>query len=270
MLSLYRHARKVWILFVIIMLSMTDIAFARTEFNTLIFNHIFTLASAEGPRIIADHLFLSYTSALRVPRAVSVAFGHHNYAILHHFEYNRHGVYFIAIPLSSLYDDLPHQENHVEYRLIVDGIWMSDPHNPENIRDDTGLPISTFLLPSERKIIQYPLQNGNAINFIFAPQEEGLFLLSNNRGQRVAINYFTPISVYIAGSFNGWDPYMYPLQQIDSPIAGDPPIFRGTLTLPRGTHYYYYVINGDRILDPHNERTAITSDGRRASILVVQ
>jgi len=45
--------------------------------------------------------------------------------------------------------------------------------------------------------------------------------------------------VYIAGTFNGWNPYTHPLKH--RPEDG---VFRATLLLPAGTHEYKYVVNG--------------------------
>ena len=45
--------------------------------------------------------------------------------------------------------------------------------------------------------------------------------------------------VYIAGSFNNWDPTTHPLNH--HPEDG---VFKATLLLPAGTHEYKFVVNG--------------------------
>ena len=45
--------------------------------------------------------------------------------------------------------------------------------------------------------------------------------------------------VYVAGSFNNWDPTTHPLSH--HPEDG---VFRATLLLPAGTHEYKFVVNG--------------------------
>lgn len=45
--------------------------------------------------------------------------------------------------------------------------------------------------------------------------------------------------VYVAGTFNGWNPYTHPLNH--RPEDG---VFRATLLLPAGTYEYKFVVNG--------------------------
>ena len=51
----------------------------------------------------------------------------------------------------------------------------------------------------------------------------------------------------LAGSFNGWNPNASEMRR------GDDGLWRATLTLPSGTHYYKFVANDDRWMpDPRN------------------
>jgi 1,4-alpha-glucan branching enzyme len=51
--------------------------------------------------------------------------------------------------------------------------------------------------------------------------------------------------VFVAGSFNNWDPKQLPLR--DNPDSGE---FKVALPLPPGRHEYKFVVNGEWRLDP--------------------
>ena len=51
--------------------------------------------------------------------------------------------------------------------------------------------------------------------------------------------------VFVAGTFNNWDPTQYPLHAV--PNNGT---YRTTLTLPSGRHEYKFVVNGQWRVDP--------------------
>ena len=51
--------------------------------------------------------------------------------------------------------------------------------------------------------------------------------------------------VFVAGTFNSWDPTANPLKE--NPDSGH---FKSTLRLPAGTHEYKFVVNGVWSADP--------------------
>lgn len=54
--------------------------------------------------------------------------------------------------------------------------------------------------------------------------------------------------VYLAGSFNGWDPQQIPLKKRNKDT------WELDLNLEPGTHEYRFVVDGNWIEDPRNER----------------
>ncbi|MEI7435556.1 MAG: glycogen-binding domain-containing protein [bacterium] len=52
-------------------------------------------------------------------------------------------------------------------------------------------------------------------------------------------------NVFVAGSFNNWDPEQ--LQLRDNPDSGE---YKVTLPLPQGRHEYKFIVNGEWRLDP--------------------
>jgi 1,4-alpha-glucan branching enzyme len=102
--------------------------------------------------------------------------------------------------------------NH-EYKFIVDGTWMPDPHNP--FTTGTGEFTNSFLAYNP--------------NYIFQ------------------LHGFTHAkTVIVTGSFNGWSATDYRLIR-----KGEEWIF--PIFLEPGRHTYKYIVDGEWILDPGNE-----------------
>ena len=81
----------------------------------------------------------------------------------------------------------------------------------------------------------------------------------------VRIGYFKPeaLAVYLAGSFNGWDPRETPLQR-DS--LGDWSI---ELSLPSGEHRYRLIVDGEWRDDPSAQRMEPNPYGGYDMVIVV-
>ena len=253
-----------------------------------LFDHVTNVSQASGPQIISDYIVFSHSDAEKDVLSVSVVFSNDNFSRRYPMQYNDQKVFFLAVPVSQLYQYLSPGERDIYYRFVVDGVWVADTNNPRGVRDYRGITISITQLPERNRLLEYPLQVSGDTHFVFAPQQAGIYYISDARGQRAFVDYTRSLAVYVAGSFNGWDPYMYPLGATDG-IDGAPmsetastalssgsgesaprPYFHRTLQIPPGRHYYYFVINGQRILDPHNPRIASTVDGRQASLLVIE
>lgn len=71
--------------------------------------------------------------------------------------------------------------------------------------------------------------------------------------------------VAVAGDFNGWDPEKNKLS--DKKAPGE---FAVTVTLPRGTYEYKFVINGSWQVDTNNKEWVQNSLGTLNSVLRVE
>lgn len=70
--------------------------------------------------------------------------------------------------------------------------------------------------------------------------------------------------VYVAGTFNNWDPTSHPLKH--QPEEG---VFCGKIQLPVGKHEYKFVVNGVWQLDPQCPHWAINELGTLNSVIHV-
>lgn len=70
--------------------------------------------------------------------------------------------------------------------------------------------------------------------------------------------------VYVAGTFNNWDPTVHPLTC--DPTDG---VFRAALLLPVGTHEYRFVVDGVWQMDDKNPSWAPNGHGTLNSVIKV-
>jgi hypothetical protein len=140
---------------------------------------------------------------------------------------------------------VPKGQQEVEYRLIIDGLWTTDPVNPQSRRDKaSGITNSLVVLPQVKQEPVLHESPKGMLNFSFkGPVGE---------------------TVTVAGSFNGWDPFMYELREYP---AG---LYTLSLPLPPGTYQYLFFHRGERLLDPYNFRRAYTKEGNIASEIVIE
>ena len=192
-------------------------------------------------------------------RNVGVAFAHENFSIIHQFRplvVNQDWQNPVLLPgekYPSPFRDsgiqffvylLPTHLNELEYRLIINGLWTTDPSNLQTRRDPiSGLTMSILTLPP-RAANFHPL-NGlpEGLSFSF-------------RGPPGEI-------VTVAGTFNGWDPFMYELRE------GPAGHYNLTIPLPPGTYQYVFFHRGERYVDPYNARRIYARDGSAASEITI-
>ena len=141
--------------------------------------------------------------------------------------------------------EYPRGMRELEYRLVVDGLWTADPRNPaRRIDPSTGV---------IRSVVSLNESTGLKSTYD-APPGSLRFSYETASGETITV----------AGSFNGWDPFMYEL------IEESPGRYGLTLPLPSGVHRYVFFHRGERILDPNNPRKVYTAEGKTASEAVVR
>jgi hypothetical protein len=157
-----------------------------------------------------------------------------HFTVLRPFARNEHGVFVLDIPV-------PEGVTRVRYRLVVDGLWMSDPNSQDQELDELGNTISVYTLEREpvRPVVNPKAEEGGRIGFVF----------KGDPGIRVSL----------AGDFNNWDPFVDYLRETE------PGVYRISLRVGRGPHFYYFFSEGRKILDQFNPDTGQDPDGNPVS-----
>ena len=197
---------------------------------------------ATRPEIVNDRVLFSFSSK-QPTRLVGIAFLHEDFSQIHTFLRNSGGIF--VLPYTP-----PSSATELVYRLVVDGVWMEDPRNEDTFILNGDIPCSVFKLPASPR------------------QEQEVPLSTVTKDGRVTFRYpaDNARSVTVAGDFNHWDPYMYSLSR-DPSGSG---FYSLSLPLPRGTYYYYFVVDGRRVTDPANPQLTRKNDGSLVSVLNVQ
>ncbi|MDR2376678.1 MAG: isoamylase [Treponema sp.] len=221
------------------------------------FDRLLTLPETAGPHIFEDAVIFTASSGYR---RVGVALAAEGFAHVHWMQ----KLLFIQDPLDAPippgkkvpdpYKDsgllfyvyqVPESLEEIEYRLVIDGLWTTDPANPRSRRNEvSGITNSLLTLP---KVEKNPVLHEN-------PKGVLCFSFEGPPGELVTV----------AGSFNNWDPFMYELREYPEGM------YTLSLPLPPGTYQYLFFHQGERFLDPYNFRRAYTRDGNIASEVIIE
>jgi hypothetical protein len=219
----------------------------------LFIDRLLSLKGPNGPEIFEDAVIFTAPSSLR---RVGVSFASEGFSKVYWLRqllipqdpldaplpegkkrpdpYKDSGILFYVYPVPQGLEEL-------EYRMVVNGLWTTDPANPRNRRDGSGISNSVVSIPQPKEKPKPELPGSLNFRFEGPPGE----------------------TVTVAGSFNGWDPFMYELREYP---AG---VYSLSLPLPPGIYQYVFYHRGERYLDPHNFRRAYTREGLSASEAVI-
>ena len=224
------------ILLPLLLLLVTNIDLYANE-NLPLHLKIMSTNETVDPQIWNNTIFLTASSE-KNPRFVGVAFDYESYSRIHPFEINENGIYVYTA-------DAPEQEE-IQYRIIIDGLWMADPLGKNNYKDQYGIIISRLKVdrPSFIKV-KGPVSNRSGVtNFSIRTRPDS--------------------TVSIVGTFNGWDPYMTPMSESATGV------YTTDLRLKKGDYYYYFIIDGEKAMDPMNFARAMNSEGEEVSRIMIQ
>ncbi len=118
-----------------------------------------------------------------------------------------------------------------EYKFIIDGNWIHDPANKKTVKNQHHTLNSILLV-------------GQKISFQLKGHENAT-------------------QVYLAGSFNNWNPKATPLKKSRNGWTLEQ-------ELPPGKHFYKFVVDGNWILDPGNQLQENDGRGNSNSVVVVR
>ncbi len=219
-----------------LLLALASNAWGADQYSLALHLKVSGLTHAAPPELFGRDLIFSYEQT-EPARLVGIAFASEHFSRIHPFYRNSYGVFFYVYPVSDAGET-------IVYRLVVDGLWMTDPSNPVEVTDDLGVARSQLTIPPEAvPVLSSPVVRGRTVRF----------LLTAPDGR----------SVYLVGDFNGWDPFVDRLEETGKHL------YSITLRIPEGTHSYYFVSDGTQLADPLDPRIAYSPDGSAYSVFDV-
>lgn len=216
-------------------------------------DHLLAMTRPTAPHIFEDAVIFTAPSDAR---RVGISFAHEGFSKVYYFrkllksgeaaEGSRaKGPVYLDTGILFHVQEFPRTLRELEYRLVVDGLWTSDPRNPlKRVDPASGIVRSVVSLPEPKADdpVHPPPPGSARFRFRAVPGE----------------------TITVAGSFNNWDPFMYELNE------ESPGNYLLTLPLPAGIHRYVFIHNGNRILDPDNPRKVYAEGGKTASELMIR
>ncbi len=241
-----KYKRPIFTIFLAFCLLGSASAFEVESLNLHLY--LVGITAAQPPAIVENHLVLSVQG---VYRSVGASFSHENWVGVHGFEKNRNNVFVLALPLPF------GSAKTVSYRMKLDGLWTTDPSNSRLYKDSqSGISVSLAEFP-ERPFTEHGIWNpgiGSTDGSVDDSVEgSALFFFRGDPGERVCV----------AGSFNGWDPFLHELTEVQ------PGRYELRLDLQAGTYNYVFIYKGERIQDPLNSIVLYGKDGRPVSSVTI-
>ncbi|MCX8029213.1 MAG: hypothetical protein N2712_04370 [Brevinematales bacterium] len=129
------------------------------------------------------------------------------------------------------------------YKLLVDNVFINDPLNNLREPDGIGSFFSVFELKNDIELFKKNPKHlgGNIYEFKY----------KNIDAQKVLIS----------GSFNNWNPYEL---EMSRETGG---VWRIKVYLPKGSHYYYFIVDDQITPDPLNPKTIRDKHGNIVNVL---
>lgn len=194
------------------------------------------------PKIVKNYIVFT---AEPTAHFVGIAFDFENFIKIHPFKLRtfadtgdekKESCFFYLL-------DIPKDKKSISYRLIIDGLWTTDPLNSNSeYNPETGIKLSKIDIKKD-EVPSTVIESGNTVHFIYKGQSGQL--------------------IRLGGSFTNWDSWIYTMSEIE------PGVYSLDLPLPEGTYYYSFYSGLNRIIDATNPLRAYTVDGRIASVLQV-
>ena len=202
-----------------------------------------TIARADAPLITGKYIIFTAAGSAR---HAGIAFEHENFQSIHALQRLCRSEEETDSKKSILFYimQIPEEMRELRYRLVIDGLWSTDPLNPDEIFDySAGMSLSILKIPYQKEY-KTAVENNGRTRFVYQGES----------GKKI----------YLAGTFNNWDPFMYVLEEV---MPGRYELY---LPLPNGVWYYAYFKDGKQIPDTTNHEHVYMADGRTASVIAVE
>ena len=241
---------KVFITTALLILFIGNIGAVDTESYQFI-DHIWSITTPREPEILGDSVLFTAPSSFN---RLGISFAHEGYTKVHWFKkfmipkdaaelarealekkkaphYKDSGIMFHL-------ETIPANIKNMDYRMVIDGLWTTDPYNPRTVSGPSGVVESRIPIPEKPKNSVEPLPPGTYKFCFRAPPGE---------------------TITVGGSFNNWDPFMYKLRE------ETPGFYTLLLRLPPGSFQYVFFHHGEWVPDPDNPIRRYSRDGRSVS-----
>ena len=219
-------------------------------------DHLRALPGPGKPEIYEDSVLFTVQSSYH---RVGISFAHEGYSKVYWFKRlmipKDHAELYVGGKLQKNIDPnrdsgimfhletIPASLTNMDYRIIIDGLWTTDPLNPITVKGPSGIAESRVSLPRRPEPQAAEATPGSyRFSYRAVPGEK----------------------VTVGGSFNNWDPFMYELEET---IPG---FYTLSLSLPPGRYQYVFFHRGEEIPDTLNARSLYTREGRIVSEAIVQ
>lgn len=243
------------LLFLAVFLCCAPLSFAKGEVaveDTYEYDLLVSTISGYGAPFLSGNsvVFTAKPDA----RYIGIAFDFENFREIHSFQLKK--IYDIDGEVTNSFFfyvlDLPKSVSNIEYRLVVDGLWTTDPLNPKTVyKPSSGLTLSKLalnrnLIPETevRKVSGTSKDENGVVHFVYRGKP----------GQHIRLG----------GTFTNWDSWIYELDETE------PGIYQIDLPLPPGTYYYSFFNGVSSMVDTSNPDRGYTADGKVASVITVK
>ncbi|MBO5606698.1 MAG: glycogen-binding domain-containing protein [Treponema sp.] len=201
-----------------------------------------TISEVRAPYMKGDYVIFTQKKEARY---IGIAFDFEKYRSIHQFQIKelRDENYNVKDSLFFYILKLPKNVQTVNYRLVVDGLWTTDPQNiHRQYNDEAGVELSQLNANRSIPLVTEKKENG-CVRFVY----------TGPSGQHVRLG----------GSFTNWDSWIYELKEVS------PGQYQCDLPLPPGTYQYAYYTGVKSFPDKTNPQRCYTQDGKVASQIVV-
>ncbi len=202
-----------------------------------------SITEVREPYISGNYIVFTAPNTVRT---VGIAFDFEDFKKIHNFKLHKNYGYEGDVTSSFFFFLLekPKKIHKIAYRLIVDGLWTTDPNNKNVIYNSKdGYTLSYLNIPYTENFVTETLENGQTRFVCFAPS-----------GQKIRLG----------GSFTNWDSWIYEMKEIQ------PGRYEIDIPLHKGTYYYAYYSGTTSFLDPTNPLKGYSSDGRIVSCITIK
>ena len=201
------------------------------------------ITQVQAPYLKGNYIIFTQENTAR---AIGIAFDFEDFREVHQFKIKqfRDADYEVKDSLFFYILKLPKSVQTINYRIVVDGLWTTDPQNANKKYN------------KEAGIVLSQIDARRTIPLVTEKQEDGRirFVYLGSTGQKIRLG----------GSFTNWDSWIYELTEFA------PGQYQCYISLPPGTYQYAYYIGVKSFPDKTNPERCYTIDGKEASLLIVQ